>query len=363
MKVIERSCDAFFRNRLAGVMALCGLLLSACGQAETPDQPDVVRPVKLIEIDSASNLHRINFPAVIEAASTADVTFQVGGALDELRVIGGQNVSKGEVLARLNPRDYRNAVQQAQARYDSAEVEYQRAEQLIAVNAVSRSVYDQRKAELDVARASLDSARKSLEDTILRSPFDGVVAQIHADQHQNVAPQQPIVTIQTTGAAEALVHIPSRFVAQSGRITPLETVIVLDAAPGIEMPAELYDVSTQADASTQTFSVRFAFTPPEDLLILPGMAGMLRAQLSVAGADGGYEQITVPLGAVLYEDGQTFVWVIDKDAMTVSKRAIELEESVGENLIVRSGLQVGESIAGAGASYLHEGMKIRPYEG
>ena len=338
------------------------LAVSACGRAESFDAPEPVRPVKLIEISASSNVRQINLPAVIEAAGTADVSFQVGGTLDELPVVSGQEVSKGAVLARLNQRDFRNSLQQAQAQFDSAESEFLRAERLISENAISRSVFEQRKTSMDVARASLDTARKALDDTVLRSPFDGVVADVYADQFQNVAPQEPILMIQTTGAAEALVQIPATLIAYSGNITPLETFIVLDAAPELAIPAEFYSSSTQADSTTQTFAVRFAFTPPDSLVILPGMSGSVHAKLQVADREGEDEQITVPLSAVISEADEKFVWVLQSETMTVTKRIVELDKGVGESLIVRSGLEVGDVIAGAGASYLFEGMKVRPYD-
>ena len=349
---------------LASMFLLVSGLLSSCSPAENTETPDPVRPVKLIEIRSSTNEIHINLPAVIEATETADVTFLVGGSLDEFTVRASQEVTKGEVIARLNQRDYKNAVEQAQAQYDSAESEFQRAERLIVAEAISRSVYEQRRSARDVARAALDTARKSLEDTTLRSPFDGVIAQLHVDQYQVVSPQQPIVTIQTTGAAEAVVQAPSKLVAFSERFTPVNSEIVLDVAPDESVPAEFYSASAQADPMTQTFTLNFTFTPPEDLLILPGMTGSLRATLLLADADNtAAEQITVPLGAVLSDGDKEYVWVVDTDTMTVSKRAVELNEGVGENLIVRTGLSSGEVIAGAGASYLFEGMQVRAYEG
>ena len=71
--------------------------------------------------------------------------------------------------------------------------------------------------------------------------------------------------------------------------------------------------------------------------------------------------VAVPLAAVLSEGEQNFVWVIDSEAMTATKRWVTIQAGVGETAIVTDGLVVGETIAGAGASYLAEGMKVRPW--
>ncbi len=353
----------FKPSRALGIGLLAIGMLAACGAPEVADAPDPVRPVKLIEVTTKSNVFQLNLPAVIEASNTSVLTFQVGGLLNELNVVEGQEVSKGTLIGRLDQRDFRNTLQQAQAQFSSAESEFQRAERLLAENAISRSVHEQRRTQRDVARATLDTAQKALEDTVLRTPFDGIIASVAVEQFENVGPSQEIVVLQTTGAAEALVQVPSTLVANAERVIPTETYITLEAVPDLRVPAEILSFSTQADSSTQTFPARFKFTPPEEINILPGMAGSLHSTMEVIDPQNTTrEQVQVPLGAILSEAGETFVWVVDLDTMTVSKRGIEIDMGIGEDIVVLSGLSEGETIAGAGASYLFEGMKIRRLE-
>lgn len=173
-------------------------------------------------------------------------------------------------------------------------------------------------------------------------------------------PSQSIVTLQTVGAAEAVVQIPASLVARSGLITPLSTEIILDAALDEPMPATFKAANARADEATQTFEVRFAFVPPSHLRILPGMTGTVHSVLYIDdGSDG---QVTVPLASVISDGEGPYVWLVETDTMTVTRRDIETGAGVGDALTVRFGLQEGETIVSAGASYLHEGMKIRPYE-
>ena len=136
--------------------------------------------------------------------------------------------------------------------------------------------------------------------------------------------------------------------------------MVLDAVPAKPVPATFHSIVTRADPVAQTFEVRFAFTPPPDLRILPGMTGTVRSKLVITGNGGA--QIAVPIEAILSEADARYVWVVDADTMTVSKRAVMLGDGVGETLPVLDGLAVGETIVAAGVSYLHEGMRIRRYE-
>lgn len=336
------------------------LMLSACEKDAEIEKVDVVRPAKLVTVSASSNIKNFNFPAIIEAATSSDLAFQVSGQITSIEVNPGDEVKKGDVIARLDQRDIRNQLRSAQTQYDNAKSEFDRAQRLIRENAIAQTVFDQRKSQLDVASAQLDSAQKALDDTVLYSPFDGAVAAKQAKELDTVNPSAPVITLQTTGAAEAVVKIPATLVAQSKQIEPLETMVVLDSAPDSPMPAAMIEASGLADEKSQTFEVKFGFTPPESLRILPGMTGLVKSKLTFANDKA--EQITVPLSAVLSDGEGQYVWLASGEPLVVSRRNIEVGAGVGESLVIESGLQEGDVIVGAGASYLFEGMKIRPLE-
>lgn len=348
--------------KLASLLLVTSALMSGCSSKEKKEAVAVIRPAKLIEISTSTHVVNMNLPAIIEASDSSKLTFQVKGQLTQLLVTSGQKVNRGTIIGRLDQRTYLNQVSEAKTTFDSAYAEFKRAERLIAASAISRSNFEQRKSRLDVARTQLDNANKALEDTVLRSPFAGVISAVHSKQFQNIQPMEEIVTLQTTGAAEASVQIPASIVAQSGRISPIETVILLDAAPNVSIPASFKSISTEADAISQTFTAKFAFLPSNDVIILPGMTGTLKSIFTHASADGTVEQISVPLLAVMSDGEMRYVWIVNTDSLTVSRRNISIGASIGEMLEVSSGLQAGDTIVGAGASYLHEGMKIRRYE-
>lgn len=346
-------------NRNVLVIAISSLLLSACSKEVEVQTAEIVRPAKLIEVQVTSNEKLFNFPAVVEALSSKDLTFQVSGQIEKLNVKAGQEIKKGEVISQLVQRDFLNSLETAQTQFDAAKIDFERAERLIVEDAISRSVYDQRLTALNVASSQLDSAKKALEDTVLLSPFDGVIAVKQAKELETVSPSTAVVTIQTEGAAEALVKIPASLVSRSKQIEPLETVITLDAAPDVKISAQFVSASTIADEKSQTFDVRFGFAPPDSLTILPGMSGTIKSRIVFAGDASKAGQISVPLSAIVTDSDGQFVWLVNSETMRVSKREISVGAGVGELLVVESGLKEGDIIVGAGASYLNEGLKIR----
>jgi RND family efflux transporter MFP subunit len=342
--------------------AASAIILTAC----VPDEPEPkdapVRPVKVFEITASSDIRTLRLPAVMRAAESSVIAFQVGGLLQEITLVEGQDVKRGDELARLDQRDFVNAVASAQAQYDNAHSEFERARRLVEQNAISRSVYEQRKAQSDIARARLRSAEKALSDTVLTAPFDGVVADLHVEPFETIAPQQPIVTIQNNNAIEAIVHIPATIVANADRIDPIEIIVILDAAPDVFIPAVLSEAVSVADPSTQTFEAKFSFAPPDGLQVLPGMTGVVRGQFRFGGDDVADRQVTVPISAVISEAGKTYVWVLDTTSMRVFRRDIEVSTGVGEMLVVEEGLEAGDIIVAAGGQYLYEGAEVRLYE-
>ena len=344
------------------IAAMSLVMLSACSQEQVAIQEEVIRPAKLITVEASSNVKHFSFPAVVEALSSKELTFQVSGQIETMTVREGQEVKQGDVLATLLQRSFNNQLRTAQTQFDTAKLEFERAERLIVEDAIAQNVYDQRLAQLNIATTDLDNAQKAVEDSVLLSPFDGVIAVKHAKELDTISPSQAVFTLQTEGAAEALVKIPASLVSRSKQIEPLETFVVLDSASQYQIPASFVSASAQADERSQTFEARFGFTPPEDLTILPGMTGVVQSKLKLnidAAREG---EIAIPLNATQTDSDGQFVWKVNMENMTVQRQEIVVGPGVGELLSIESGLSAGDTIVGAGASYLNEGMKIRRLE-
>lgn len=344
------------------ITVLVSVLTVGCSEEAVVQTEPVVRPTKLIEVTASTGEQQVSFPAIIDASATAELTFEVGGTLNELLVNEGEELQQGDIIARLDPRTYQNDLETAQTQLDSAQAEYARARSLVEENAIARSVFEERRAQRNIARTARDNAQQALDDTELRAPFAGRIASIETEQFQNITPGNPIAILQSIGAAEAVVQIPSSLVANSGNIEPIDTWVELDAAPDERIPAVFLAADTRADASTQTFQAKFGFTPSESLTILPGMTGTVRGTYRVSGDEESKSRVSVPLAAIGADGEQRFAWVVDAESMTVSRRDLVLGRGIGASVPVLDGLEAGETIVGAGMSYLHEGMQIRAYE-
>ncbi|MEI2421430.1 biotin/lipoyl-binding protein, partial [Arthrospira platensis SPKY2] len=114
--------------------------------------------------------------------------FQVLGLLIDLPVVAGQRISRGDILGRLDPRDFQNRVGLERARLNLAQADFERFTALSRSPAspVTAAEVDRRRATFEIAKVRVEQAQKNLADTTLRAPFDGVIAERLVDNHMQV---------------------------------------------------------------------------------------------------------------------------------------------------------------------------------
>ena len=342
-------------------VAIVLMALAGCsgGTDTSADEPLKPRPAKLVEVEAATNQRDLSFPAVIRAAQSADLTFQVAGEIREINVLEGDEIPEGTVVAQLDQRDALNGLAQAKAEFDNATAEFERAERLVAQDAISRSVLESRKTQKDVAEAAYRTAQKAVGDTVLKAPFEGFISTVSGRQFQNIQAKESIAVLQSQ-EVEAVINIPGTIIARIPQLEPVGVRVILDAAPDAEIVAQFKEASGEADPSTQTYEVSFSFIPPDDLFILPGMTATVESSFLFNGAeDLVAEGVAVPLSSILAEGDATFIWVVDPATMIISKRDVIVQSDAGEYVTVTEGLTGDETIIAAGVSFFHDGMTIR----
>jgi RND family efflux transporter MFP subunit len=200
-------------------------------------------------------------------------------------------------------------------------------------------------------------AKILLDDSTLRAPFDGVIAQRLVEEKQNVSPQQPIVRFQNTGEVDIAVDVPESIMGSgltADRI--VEIIAEFTAVPGQRFPVKVKEVAQVADPVTQTFRIRAGMKAPPEANVLPGMTAMVT--LTYRRAEKLDNQIRVPISAVYKESsGQQVAWVLEDDQV-VKRRPVKIGEAAGGQLEVVNGLESGDRIAVAGVSFLRDGMRV-----
>jgi len=337
-------------------------LLSACSEDASQQiaADSIVRPAKILTVQATQNNTMLSYPAIIDSQNLTTLAFEVGGRLSKISVVDAQHVKRGELLAKLDQQNLNAKLTSAQAQYNNANKEYQRALRLIKADAISRSELDKRKSQHDIDKAGYISAKKALQDSVILAPFDGNIAKVSVTLQQVVQPGEAAIVILGSGGLEAKFNLPSSVIARAkdNNAKQLDAYITLDSAPGIKLPATFKQVTLTADANSQTHEVTFSFSASSTVNILPGMNAVAWFKDPSSQSASG---IQVPLTAITSQANQKYVWVVAPHSMQVRKRAISIADSIGETITVVDGLQAGESIVVAGVSFLAEGMRVRPW--
>lgn len=358
--------------------AICLVLfvfaLSAC-ESEMSESEDVVRSVRVARVGDPEALKGRVFPGRARATQEVELSFRVKGPLIALPIVIGDRVQEGDLLARIDPRDFevqlRNAegqLQRAKANLERADSEYQRLlgvqnknPELVSEVAVERAreAFELGKADTAALEATVDAARDALDYTYLKAPYHGTIVARYAENFEFVMARQPVLRLLDTDRVEFLFSVPETLISLIHHVQNVR--VRFDAFPDLEIPAEIKEIGTEASQTTRTYPITLIMDQPEGAQILPGMAGKALGDAQIPG-QGERLDLVVPNSAIFSPAAgeASFVWVIDPGSDTVSRREVELGSLVSAGIIIQSGLNPGELVATAGVHFLEEGQTVRP---
>ena len=346
---------------------LLTLGLSACSEPTTNAIDTQPRPVKLTTVSAGNEPRLRQFPAVVEAANVAELTFRVAGELSQLPGRPGVTVARGDLIAKLDPRDYQLVVDEAKARYELAESQYTRSQNLVEQGLMSASQFDEITSQMRVAKANLETAQANLNYTELRAPFAGVVAHLYVENYENIQAKQPIATLQMNDAIDISISVPENLFARVQRRVDYQPDVIFEAAPKRAFKASLKEWDSQADAATNTYEVVFTMAKPRDLNILPGMSATVVVDTS-AVIQYDADALFVPASAVFTpaDNGDSdahYVWRYqgDNERGQVEKVKVSVADISNAGIAITAGLKSGDQVVSAGVNQLQDGQLVRPW--
>jgi len=348
------------------------------GCEEAISEKEVIRSVRAIQVADSSEFASRSFPGQAKATQEVDLSFRVAGPLITLPVKVGDTVRKGRELARIDPRDFEVDLRNAEGRLDRAVAELQRAEadyervlriQKEDPGAVSQSMVDRKRqvaestgADIRSLQAEVDSAADRLRYANLKAPFDGIVTATYVENYQVLKLKQPVLRLIDHSQIEMIISIPENLISQ---VDYLQTVdnplrVRFDPFPNREIEAQIKEIGKEASKTTRTYPVTLLLDQPEDIKVLPGMAGNATRAVEIPGA-ATQAGIIIPETALFSPDdsGKDFVWVIDAQSKKAIRREVKTDELLDTGISIKEGLTPGEWIATAGVHSLKEGQQVR----
>ena len=347
-------------------MVALTLLVSACSKPTPTEEP--VRAVKLMTVSVQGMSSGAEFAGEVRARVESRLGFRVAGKLIKRQAEIGQRVKPGQVLAQLDPQDYRLASDGIKAQLlvattnrDLAAADYKRYQDLKDQNFVSGAELDRRDATLKAANAQVEQAQAQLATqgnqsayTSLVADIAGVVTAVEAEPGQVVAVGTPIVRIAQDGPRDVLFSVPEdrlRAIA-TGSSVEVRQWSVATVTKGM-----VREIAALADPVTRTYLVKVALDGAA-LLPLGSTVTVLPQALSFQGL----QVIKLPTSALKQDGKSSAVWLLDAGSMTVKSRPIQLVAADGNEVVVGAGLEPGMQVVVAGVHVLSEGQKVTVYK-
>jgi len=353
------------------VLFLMFTLLSA-GCKEEVLTKETIRPVRAMKVGSVDKLIERWFPGRAKATREVDLSFRVAGPLITFSADIGDEVKEGQVLARIDPRDFEVNLRNVEGQLAKVEAAQKRAQsdynRVVRIQnqdpgAVSQIMIDQNfeavestKAEIKSLTATVETARDQLKYTYLKAPFDGIVVSTYVENYEYVQAKQSIVRIIDHSKIEMVVNIPETLIPYADDVEKIR--VRFDTFPDRDIPARVKEISKEASLVTRTYPVTLIMDQPKDFKILPGMAGKATGK---GGLPKDRTGIEIPLSAIFSPEDldKSFAWVINKENNVVNRREVKTGELTNFGIKISHGLKPDEWIATAGVHYLREGQKVR----
>ena len=357
-------------KKTAFILAAITVLLAACSKPAPPEEP--VRAVKVMTLGINTFSSGYEFAGEVKAQIESRLAFRVGGKIIKRQAELGQRVKAGQVLAQLDPQDYKLAFDAARAQLqlaatnrDLAAADFKRYAALKEQSFISGAELERRETTLKAAQAQVDQAQAQLNVqgnqatyAVLVADVAGVVTAIEAEPGQVVAAGTPVVRIAADGPRDVVFSVPEDKVAG---IKPGMRVKVrgwaedAQAAPAV---AKVREVSASADPATRTYQVKLALDAKKPA---PPLGATMYVLPEGLGGVQGMPVIKLPTTALRQEGQASAVWLLDTASMTVKSQLVQIATADGNEVVIAAGLQPGMLVVSAGVHVLSPGQKVTIY--
>lgn len=351
------------------IVSMATALMAGCGGEQTETE-EIIRPVRFQQVYSTGGRRVRTFSGTARAGVESRLSFKVPGTVRRVAVKVGDSVQAGQLIAELDPEDYRLEVQRAQAalaqaraQERNAEAEFNRARELYENASISLSEYDAARAAFESARESVNAYERSLELARLQlsyarltAPLAGAVAAVDVEVNENVQQGQAVVFLTSGSLLEVEVGIPEVLITHISEGSDVS--VGFDALPGRTFPAVVTEVGVAALGTSTTFPVTVSLED-SDPDIRSGMAAEVAFLFE---SEDQRERYLAPPQAVGEDREGRFVFIVEPTEPglgVIRRRAVEVGELTAAGLEVFGGLSDGDRLVTAGWSKIEDGMVVR----
>ena len=300
--------------------------------------------VSVVAVNKQSVPQQTTYTSSVEAYAKNNIAPQQALRISKINVEIGDFVKAGQILAEMDGLQ----LQQAELQMKNNETEFQRLKDLYEAGGLSKSDLDAMELSYKVSKTTYQNL---LDNTILRSPINGVVSARNYDKGDLYSMGQPIYTVEQIAPVKLLVGISEAEYSKVKKGNEVE--ISVDAFPGKSFKGTINRIYPTINQLTHTFNVE-VIVPNKDYVLRPGMFARVTVRF------GANNNVVIPDTAVIKQtgSGERFVYVLNADG-TVTYQNVKLGVRNGSEYEVLEGVEDGAKVVVDGQARLRDGIKVR----
>ena len=291
---------------------------------------------------------KINLPAQVEPYRDVWVKAEVPGQVVKVFVEEGQTLKKGQVLVKLDDRDYRSRLARIEANYELAKLNHDRTSALVKKKIAAATKLDEIEALLKDLAAQRKEARLALSRTRITSPICCLLNELKAKEGDFVSVADPVAQILQLDQVKVTVGVPESDVAAIFDLDEAE--VLIEALGKRRVRGRKVFLSRQPRTLARLYDLELV-VPNPDRRILPGMFARVELVKRVFN-----QALAIPLYGVITQGNERFVY-IEKDGRA-KKRDVKLGALVGWQVHITSGLNAGDRVIVVGHRLLDDGQQV-----
>lgn len=305
--------------------------------------------IRAAEVRLRSVEEAIEVNGSLASPEEATLAAAVEGVLVELKADLGDAAAKGQVLARINPEEYRFKLNQAVAVFDQAKSNLKHGEDLAKGGIISASSLEDLQVAAARAQADADLARKKFDDSELRAPFAGAVAKRLAATGDYLKVGQPLFQFVMRNPLKFAAEVPEKYLGQVRLGSSL--TLTVDALPGQHFSGKVSRKAPAVNPQSRAFSIEVRIDNGKGVLS-PGTFALGRLQVGTQA-----QALVVPENALTSFAGVTKVFVLE--GTRIHERAVSVERHLPDgSVVVKGDLKPGDRVATSSLGRLGEGVEV-----
>ena len=314
-----------------------------------------MQTVKIDTVFSVEGQTPLQFPGKVKAAQDVNLSFRVSGTIGKICVEDGARVRKGQLLAQLDPTDYRIQLEATEAEYQQVKAEAERVMALYKDNGTTPSANDKAVYGLKQITAKYQHHKDQLGYTRLYAPFSGYIQKRLFEAHETIGAGMPVLSMISSGAPEVEINLPAAEYIRREQFD--QYYCTFDIYPEQTYLLKLISVTPKANAN-QLYTMRLQLLADKQPIPSPGMNTMVTIRCDSDSP----RNLSVPGNAILQKNGKACVFVYNPSDNKVSSREVTVVRlmSDGRSIITSDGLKPGDLIVSAGIHYIENGEIVKP---